>query len=612
MAEFAAKEKTKENLTGIPMQLKERMEQRTGVSFDDVRVHYNSDMPARLGALAYTQGNLVEIGPGQESHLPHELGHVVQQKLGLVRANAMHPSGVAMNTEEGLERQADRIGAGGYIGKSPSGNAETDIVQRYVVIDNCTFAQAPANEDKQNRKVMVKNGEPAAIYFEQSVNRVFLPLYQLGIVKTRDYEDTDYGRFFRFAQRQISDVHSIPQSEGYDKMGIKKGQPERPPKEKQRAQAILGVQDRIIENLLLLVGKMRSGITGGEVGNISEEIKKATEQYTNLYQQQPEEDDIVYIALYSLGNDIALDILTLFSLAKRLQSDGSFQQVMHDVLIALEIMMEDLSYRKAQIKEEMKEEVVKNIPRLPTGCDVSAYYRFKLSSLQSCKASFKDIKFGGITKQDSLIHWEYHCATPVPLPGIIGPDDFLFIEDAVGKSTDGDEMANAHWGAHIYGRKEEEMPGWQANVAEIIGYKKLECRFNKLSQETRTQFFESNNFSGESKFIIKYEESKLSKEPVGGLEIVVRNNELQYRFIPVSQSFQTYMAHFLIDVAKTVTDEFVLQAFNMVKPSSETWQLYLKNNAGFTVLPKSKENSDERLKGVTIEHLNPNKYKDYF
>ena len=140
MAEFAAKEKTKENLTGIPMQLKERMEQRTGVSFDDVRVHYNSDMPARLGALAYTQGNLVEIGPGQESHLPHELGHVVQQKLGLVRANAMHPSGVAMNTEEGLERQADRIGAGGYIGKSPSGNAETDIVQRYVVIDNCTFA----------------------------------------------------------------------------------------------------------------------------------------------------------------------------------------------------------------------------------------------------------------------------------------------------------------------------------------------------------------------------------------------------------------------------------------------------------------------------------------
>ena len=54
------------NRTGIPLQLKERMEQNTGVSFDDVRVHYNSALPAKLDALAYTKGNQVEIGPGQE------------------------------------------------------------------------------------------------------------------------------------------------------------------------------------------------------------------------------------------------------------------------------------------------------------------------------------------------------------------------------------------------------------------------------------------------------------------------------------------------------------------------------------------------------------------
>lgn len=102
----------RENRTGIPTQLKERMERSTGLSFDDVRVHYNSALPARLDALAYTQGNQVEIAPGQERHLPHELGHVVQQKMGVVRANAMHSSGVAMNTDVGLERQADEIGAG--------------------------------------------------------------------------------------------------------------------------------------------------------------------------------------------------------------------------------------------------------------------------------------------------------------------------------------------------------------------------------------------------------------------------------------------------------------------------------------------------------------------
>ena len=102
----------RENRTGIPTQLKDRLEQSTGVSLDDVRVHYNSALPARLDALAYAKGNHVEIGPGQESHLPHELGHVVQQKLGAVRANAMHSSGVALNTDPGLERQADEIGAG--------------------------------------------------------------------------------------------------------------------------------------------------------------------------------------------------------------------------------------------------------------------------------------------------------------------------------------------------------------------------------------------------------------------------------------------------------------------------------------------------------------------
>lgn len=62
----------REDRTGIPTQLKERMEQSAGLSFDDVRVHYNSDLPARLNASTYTKGNRVEIGPRQERHLPHE------------------------------------------------------------------------------------------------------------------------------------------------------------------------------------------------------------------------------------------------------------------------------------------------------------------------------------------------------------------------------------------------------------------------------------------------------------------------------------------------------------------------------------------------------------
>lgn len=39
----------------------------------------------KIGTLAYTQIPQVHIGPGQERHLRHELGHVVQQKQGIVR-----------------------------------------------------------------------------------------------------------------------------------------------------------------------------------------------------------------------------------------------------------------------------------------------------------------------------------------------------------------------------------------------------------------------------------------------------------------------------------------------------------------------------------------------
>lgn len=127
------------NRTGIPTQLKERMEQHTGLSLDDVRVHYHSDLPARLDSLAYTQGNQVYIGAGQERHLPHELGHVVQQKLGKVRADTRHESGVLMNTDAKLEREADEIGAlrgalqgGLHEGKNGNSYDGDDCVQRKI------------------------------------------------------------------------------------------------------------------------------------------------------------------------------------------------------------------------------------------------------------------------------------------------------------------------------------------------------------------------------------------------------------------------------------------------------------------------------------------------
>lgn len=98
------------NLTGIPTQMKLDLEQRSGLSFDDVRVHYNSDKPAQFLARAYTFGTQVHIGPGQERYLSHELGHVAQQKWGIVRPTGSM-NGIPAAESPGLEEAADRLEA---------------------------------------------------------------------------------------------------------------------------------------------------------------------------------------------------------------------------------------------------------------------------------------------------------------------------------------------------------------------------------------------------------------------------------------------------------------------------------------------------------------------
>lgn len=96
----------KENRTGLPDDLKAGVESLSGLSMDDVRVHYNSSRPAALRALAYTQGADIHIGPGHDLYLAHEAWHVVQQKQGRVKPTA-HAEGYALNEERHLEAEAD-------------------------------------------------------------------------------------------------------------------------------------------------------------------------------------------------------------------------------------------------------------------------------------------------------------------------------------------------------------------------------------------------------------------------------------------------------------------------------------------------------------------------
>ncbi len=103
-------ERSAENRTGMADGLKAGLETFSGMDLSGVRVHYNSSKPAQLNAWAYTQGQDIHVGPGQEKHLPHEGWHVVQQMQGRVRATAQTID-VAISDDQSLEREADIMGS---------------------------------------------------------------------------------------------------------------------------------------------------------------------------------------------------------------------------------------------------------------------------------------------------------------------------------------------------------------------------------------------------------------------------------------------------------------------------------------------------------------------
>ncbi len=101
----------KKNNTGLPDNLKSGIENLSGYSMDDVKVHYNSDKPAQLQAHAYAQGTEIHLASGQEKHLPHEAWHVVQQKQGRVKPTMQMKGKMKVNDDAGLEKEADVMGA---------------------------------------------------------------------------------------------------------------------------------------------------------------------------------------------------------------------------------------------------------------------------------------------------------------------------------------------------------------------------------------------------------------------------------------------------------------------------------------------------------------------
>jgi hypothetical protein len=134
----------------LPDNVKQGVESLSGISMDDVKVHYNSAKPAQLNAHAYAQGTDIHIASGQEKHLPHEAWHVVQQKQGRVRPTTMMKAKVPVNDDAGLEKEADVMGARALQMKpfSLSDYKTEKSVQRKGIVQKVGKAEEQWNEAK--------------------------------------------------------------------------------------------------------------------------------------------------------------------------------------------------------------------------------------------------------------------------------------------------------------------------------------------------------------------------------------------------------------------------------------------------------------------------------
>jgi hypothetical protein len=161
----------KENKTGLPDNLKSGVENLSGHSMDDVKVHYNSSKPAQLQAHAYAQGTDIHVASGQEKHLPHEAWHVVQQKQGRVKPTMQMKGKVNVNDDKGLEREADVMGAKALEMKAIGGN---DVLQKRA-LGNTVIQRLGEQEEKNDKDKYMPtwSAEADAFVWKQEDGKIY-------------------------------------------------------------------------------------------------------------------------------------------------------------------------------------------------------------------------------------------------------------------------------------------------------------------------------------------------------------------------------------------------------------------------------------------------------
>lgn len=230
----------KQNKTGLPDNLKTGIENISGYSMDNVKVHYNSSQPAQLSAHAYAQGTDIHIAPGQEKHLPHEAWHVVQQKQGRVKPTMQLKNQLKLNDDTALEKEADVMGEMAIrlkqkniqriiIGQG-SASSSTFPLQAVWKDFGPYYLWDPLYPDGTRWYQVKENG--LLFYLIENVNEVqpaYLEKYRqdAGIANARSYTDWIDDKSYEWLASAEDDareeaVPQLPQHSGTDKLLDKK------------------------------------------------------------------------------------------------------------------------------------------------------------------------------------------------------------------------------------------------------------------------------------------------------------------------------------------------------------------------------------------------------
>ncbi len=181
--------------SNLPQGLKSGMEAISGHNLDDVNVHYNSPKPAAIQAHAFAQGTEIHLGAGQEKHLPHELGHVVQQKSGDVPVTKQLKGKVGINDDPRLEADATRLGerALQVTCVSPNNGGFSGLVQKKSI-----RKQSRTVENKRASGGIKTNVFQRATWYDPATESY--ARYKRGIKVEEDYSDKEANKLVTLHQ----------------------------------------------------------------------------------------------------------------------------------------------------------------------------------------------------------------------------------------------------------------------------------------------------------------------------------------------------------------------------------------------------------------------------